>query len=166
MLETVIIDQNHTAIVDPGRWNELIRIADHFGAAILDAMPSAALLLDRSGRIVHANRAAESLLGAGDGLSFARSGRLQLSAVMPTELGALTRALDIAAGAVDRLSSSGGSARADTHDNVAIGPVAVRVGDSMGAQQRRGARQTILTTVTPTAAQLKPKKAVAESALA
>jgi DNA-binding CsgD family transcriptional regulator/PAS domain-containing protein len=77
-------------------------------AAVLNAMPSAALLLDRTGRIVHANFAAESLLNANDGLSFDRNGRLQLAAVLPTESGALTRALalalDVAAGASVELS--------------------------------------------------------------
>jgi len=64
--------------------------------------------LDRSGRIIHANVAAESLLDAGDGLSFDRGGRLQLAAVLPAERGALTRALalalDVAAGASVGLS--------------------------------------------------------------
>ena len=72
-------------------------------AAVLNIMPNAALLLDARGHIIHANLAAESLLGAGDGLSFDRDGRLQLAAVLPTESGALTRALalalDVAAGA-------------------------------------------------------------------
>jgi DNA-binding CsgD family transcriptional regulator/PAS domain-containing protein len=77
-------------------------------AAVLNVMPNGALLLDRKGRIVHANFAAESLLDANDGLSFDRDGRLQLSAVLPTEAGALTRALglalDVAAGASVDLS--------------------------------------------------------------
>jgi DNA-binding CsgD family transcriptional regulator/PAS domain-containing protein len=89
---------------------EMGRIAGgpHKLAAVLNAMPSAALLLDRTGRIVHANFAAESLLNANDGLSFDRNGRLQLAAVLPSESGALTRALalalDVAAGASIELS--------------------------------------------------------------
>jgi DNA-binding CsgD family transcriptional regulator/PAS domain-containing protein len=77
-------------------------------AAVLNVMPNAAVLLDRKGRIVHANFAAESLLDAKDGLSFDRNGRLQLAAVLPTESAALTRALalalDVAAGASVDLS--------------------------------------------------------------
>jgi PAS domain-containing protein len=65
-------------------------------AAILNVMPSAALLLDRAGRIIHANVVAEALLNVGDGLWFDRSGRLQLAAVLPSELAALTRALALA----------------------------------------------------------------------
>jgi DNA-binding CsgD family transcriptional regulator len=77
-------------------------------AAILNVMPSPALLLDRNGRIVHANPAAEQVLRARDGLSFDRDGRLQLAAVLPTESGALSQALalavDVAAGAGVHLS--------------------------------------------------------------
>jgi DNA-binding CsgD family transcriptional regulator len=65
-------------------------------AALLHVMPNPALLLDRSGRIAHANSSAERLLNAGDGLSFDRDGRLQLAAVLPAELVALTRALALA----------------------------------------------------------------------
>ena len=55
--------------------------------AILDVMPGAALLLDRE----RTDRACErhcrvALLREGDGLSFDRTGRLQLAAVLPTEL--------------------------------------------------------------------------------
>jgi DNA-binding CsgD family transcriptional regulator len=77
-------------------------------AAVLNVMPSPAVLIGRTGRIVHANSAAARLLGADDGLSFDRDGRLQLAAVLPAESGALTRALalalDVAAGAGVRLS--------------------------------------------------------------
>jgi DNA-binding CsgD family transcriptional regulator len=77
-------------------------------AAILNVMPNAALLLDRKGGIVLANLAAESLLSAGDGLSFDRNGRLRLAAVVPAERAALTRALaltlDVAAGTGAELS--------------------------------------------------------------
>lgn len=77
-------------------------------AAVLSVMPTAALLLDRNGRIIHANDPAEMLLTAGDGLSFDRNGRLQLAAILPTESAALARALalasDVAAGASVGLS--------------------------------------------------------------
>jgi DNA-binding CsgD family transcriptional regulator len=77
-------------------------------AAILSVMPSPAVLLDRRGRIVHANPAAEQVLNAGDGLSFDRDGRLQLAASLPSESAALTHALalalDVAAGAGTELS--------------------------------------------------------------
>jgi DNA-binding CsgD family transcriptional regulator len=77
-------------------------------AAILHAMPNPALLLDRNGRIVHANPAAEALLTAADGLTFDRNGRLQLAAILPAETGAVTRALalalDVATGAGTELS--------------------------------------------------------------
>jgi DNA-binding CsgD family transcriptional regulator len=86
------------------------RIADRVEtlAALLHVMPNPALLLDRSGRIVHANSAAEQLLDAADGLSFDRDGRLQLAAVLPAESDALAQALalalDVAAGTGVRLS--------------------------------------------------------------
>jgi DNA-binding CsgD family transcriptional regulator len=65
-------------------------------AAVLNVMPSPALLLGCKGRIVHANPAAEQLLSHGDGLAFDRDGRLQLAAVLPTESGALSQALALA----------------------------------------------------------------------
>jgi DNA-binding CsgD family transcriptional regulator/PAS domain-containing protein len=62
-------------------------------AAVLNVMPSAALLLDSRQRIVHANPAAEQLLRAGDGLTSASNGGLRLSAVLPDERVALSRSL-------------------------------------------------------------------------
>jgi DNA-binding CsgD family transcriptional regulator len=77
-------------------------------AAFLDVMPAPTLLLDRDGRIAHANAAAGSLLRESDGLSFDRAGRLQLAAVLPEETAAvrraLTLALDVAAGTGVELS--------------------------------------------------------------
>lgn len=71
-------------------------------AAIVRLMPNPALLLDRRGRVVYANAAAESLLNASDAISLDRDGRIQLAAMATTESSALaralSRALDVAAG--------------------------------------------------------------------
>jgi DNA-binding CsgD family transcriptional regulator/PAS domain-containing protein len=76
-------------------------------AAVLNIMPSAALLLDNRQHIVHANPAAERLLRANDGLTCATNGGLQLSAVLPDEGRALARglaqALRVADGSSDLL---------------------------------------------------------------
>ncbi len=65
-------------------------------AAILNVMPGPALLLDRAGRVAHANGAAELLLHERDGLAFDRGGRVQLTAVLSGERAALRRALILA----------------------------------------------------------------------
>lgn len=74
---------------------------------VLQLMPNPALLLDGKGRITRANPAAEVLLQTGDGLSFSRDGSLQLSATLPAETAALSKALAqavaVASGANDEL---------------------------------------------------------------
>lgn len=74
---------------------------------VLQLMPNPAMLLDGKGRITHANSAAEALLRTGDGLSFSPDGGLQLSAALPAEKAALSRALAqalaVASGADDEL---------------------------------------------------------------
>ncbi|MBR0641629.1 helix-turn-helix transcriptional regulator [Plastoroseomonas hellenica] len=71
-------------------------------ARVLQLMPGPALLLDRAGRISHANPAAEALLRQRDGLTTDREGGLRLAAALPAETGSLmravTEALSIAAG--------------------------------------------------------------------
>ena len=54
-----------------------LRRAEHFaecGLAALEQLTAAFMLLDRAGRIVHANRAARALIEADDGLSVTQSG--------------------------------------------------------------------------------------------
>ncbi len=74
---------------------------------VLQLMPNPALLLDGRGRITHANPIAEALLQTGDGLSFSPDGSLQLSAALPSETSALSKALAqalaVATGAGDEL---------------------------------------------------------------
>jgi DNA-binding CsgD family transcriptional regulator len=60
---------------------------------MLQLMSNAALLLDRRARIVHANPTAEQLLRDADGLTYLANDGLHLSAVMPQESAALSRAL-------------------------------------------------------------------------
>lgn len=60
---------------------------------ILEFMPGPALLLDRGGRIVHANLAATSLLRDGDGLLEDQAGCLRLTAALPTESRTVFRCL-------------------------------------------------------------------------
>ncbi|MBR0668592.1 helix-turn-helix transcriptional regulator [Roseomonas hellenica] len=71
-------------------------------ARVLQLMPGPALLLDRGGRISHANPAAEALLRQRDGLMTDREGGLRLAARLPAETKALSRAvteaLSVAAG--------------------------------------------------------------------
>lgn len=71
-------------------------------AQVLHLMPGPTLLLDRGGRISHANPAAEALLRQRDGLTTDREGGLRLAAVLPAETKALSRAvteaLSVAAG--------------------------------------------------------------------
>lgn len=71
-------------------------------ARVLQVMPGPALLLDRAGRISHANPAAEALLRQRDGLTTDREGGLRLAAALPVETAALmravTEALSVAAG--------------------------------------------------------------------
>ncbi|MDE2004944.1 MAG: PAS domain-containing protein [Rhodospirillales bacterium] len=58
--------------------------------SVLDALPEAVLATDAAGRIRHANRAAEALLGAGDVLRLARG---HLTAALPSEAALLEAAL-------------------------------------------------------------------------
>ncbi|MGY4624784.1 hypothetical protein [Bradyrhizobium sp. USDA 4486] len=62
-------------------------------SAVLDLMPNAAMLLDRRGRIVLTNRAADDLLRRSDGIVFDADGGLQLACALPGERQALSRAL-------------------------------------------------------------------------
>ncbi len=97
MIESIRVDQAYSSIVDPGRSSEeMIWVANHLGAAILNAMPSAALLLDREAGIAHMNAAAEAILGEGEGLAVERVDRLQLTATLPAEAEALRHALMVA----------------------------------------------------------------------
>ncbi len=60
---------------------------------ILDAMPSAALLINRKGGIIRMNAAAEVLLGEADGISTIRSNGLHLNAHLPAEARMLSACL-------------------------------------------------------------------------
>jgi DNA-binding CsgD family transcriptional regulator len=75
---------------------------------VMALMPNPALLLDSSGRIITANPAAELLLRNGDGLTSDAVGVPQLSAALPSEKRALSRALAqalaIASGTDDKLA--------------------------------------------------------------
>ena len=62
-------------------------------SAVLDLMPNAAVLLDRRGRIVQTNMAADNLLRGSDGILFDADGGLQLACALPGERQALSRAL-------------------------------------------------------------------------
>lgn len=62
-------------------------------SAVLDLMPSAAMLLDRRGRITQSNRAADDLLRRHDGIAFDVDGGLQLVSALPAERQALSQAL-------------------------------------------------------------------------
>jgi DNA-binding CsgD family transcriptional regulator len=62
-------------------------------SAMLDLMPNAALLLDRHGRIMQSNTAAEDLLRGSDGIAFDADAGLQLVSALPGERQALSRAL-------------------------------------------------------------------------
>jgi DNA-binding CsgD family transcriptional regulator len=57
---------------------------------ILDAMPGAALLLDRKGEIIRTNAAADSLLRQTDGICAVKADGLSLTARSPTEARALS----------------------------------------------------------------------------
>lgn len=57
--------------------------------AALDAVPQATILLDRTGRLIHANAAADALLRAGDGIAARRDGLVGASAAATSQLAAL-----------------------------------------------------------------------------
>jgi len=80
---------------------DLLTMATH---ATLDAMHQPVLLLDRTGRLVYANRGAERVLRMADGLL---AGRERLSAGSP----AATRALDALVSAAARGPGKGGTLR-------------------------------------------------------
>lgn len=89
-----------------------IRIGEHADgtrqlARALQLMPGPALLLDVSGRVVHANQEAEALLRENDGLGTGAEDGLRLAAALPGETAALTRAaaeaLSVAMGGGDTL---------------------------------------------------------------
>jgi DNA-binding CsgD family transcriptional regulator len=73
---------------------------------VLELLPTAAVLLDATARIVHANPAAELLFHDRDGLSCVADGGARLSAVLPDENAALTltlaHALRVATGRGDK----------------------------------------------------------------
>lgn len=60
--------------------------------AALDALPQAVLLVDRSGRLAHANAAGAALLRAGDGIAATRSGLVAGSAAATRRLEAVIAA--------------------------------------------------------------------------
>jgi DNA-binding CsgD family transcriptional regulator len=64
----------------------------HAACQALDAVPQATVLLDRSGRLVHANAAAEALLRAGDGIAARRGGLVGATAAATAQLAALIAA--------------------------------------------------------------------------
>ncbi|MBL8836327.1 MAG: hypothetical protein JNL66_08785 [Alphaproteobacteria bacterium] len=66
--------------------------------AALDAVPQATLLLDRAGRLVHANAAADALLRGGDGLTATRNGLAAATAAATRRLGATIGAAGRAGG--------------------------------------------------------------------
>jgi DNA-binding CsgD family transcriptional regulator/PAS domain-containing protein len=78
-------------------------------ARVLQLMPSAALLLDGKGCIVHANSAAELLLRKGDGVTSVTDGGMRLAATLSDEHAALSQgladALCVAAGSSDALGA-------------------------------------------------------------
>jgi DNA-binding CsgD family transcriptional regulator len=77
-------------------------------ASVLQLMPNPAILINGRGRIVLTNAAAEILLRTSDGLSVDRDSGLHLTAILPTETAALSKALAqalaVAAGTGDALS--------------------------------------------------------------
>jgi DNA-binding CsgD family transcriptional regulator len=60
---------------------------------ILDAMPSAAVLINRKGGIIRMNAAADALLGEADGISIIKSDGLRLNAHVPAEARMLAASL-------------------------------------------------------------------------
>jgi DNA-binding CsgD family transcriptional regulator len=60
---------------------------------ILDAMPSAAMLINRKGGIIRMNAAADALLGEADGISIIKSDGLRLNAHVPAEARMLAASL-------------------------------------------------------------------------
>jgi DNA-binding CsgD family transcriptional regulator len=79
---------------------------------MLDAMPTAALLLDRRGGILRTNAWADALLREGDGIRAVKSERLCLSAELPSEAQLLTRRVAQALRAAEGLDGGlGGSLR-------------------------------------------------------
>ncbi len=79
-----------------------LMVRSAFGA--LDALPHATLLLDRAGKIVHANAAADALLRAADGLTATRNGLAAATA-------AATRRLEATIGAARRGGGIAGTLR-------------------------------------------------------
>lgn len=75
-------------------------------SAVLDLMPNAAVLLDRRGRIVQTNRAADDLLRRSDGIAFHADGGLELVSALPGERQALSRALRDALAVASGLGTS------------------------------------------------------------
>lgn len=63
---------------------------------VLHLMPGPAFLLDRRGRIIHANVAAEAVLRRHDGLGVDVSGGLSLTAAIPQETREVSRAIGLA----------------------------------------------------------------------
>src|SRR5262249_29852773 len=72
----------------PGRWVALAQARRNEVVEALDWFPPGVVLLDRQGRVVAANRSAEDLLAAGDGLRTDRDG---MRAASPGETLALRR---------------------------------------------------------------------------
>jgi DNA-binding CsgD family transcriptional regulator len=64
----------------------------HAAYQALDAVSQATVLLDRGGRMVHANAAAEALLRAADGIAARRGGLVGATAAATAQLGALIAA--------------------------------------------------------------------------
>jgi DNA-binding CsgD family transcriptional regulator len=73
-------------------------------SAVLDLIPNAAFLLDRTGKVTRANAAAENLMRRSDGIAFDRKGNLQVISAFPSERRAMANALKCALGTAGGLS--------------------------------------------------------------
>lgn len=111
---------------------------------VLDWFPTGVLLLDSRGRVLGANRIAEEILAAGDGL---RAGTDGLRAAVPVESAALRRMIGVAGGAAAAVDPSGGviNLTRASHDrplNLLVAPVRGKL------LSREAPRATVVVFVT------------------